>query len=154
MRRKSHLSLRKFDHLQKHWHGKMWWSSKAALYKEIRARKGATIYYPASSAWQPLQHQVSHFVPLLSTYFQILEHDVPQKFFSPTALSLTKFLWRFLRYPCWAPPSWEVSYVAGHKMFGLLLLPMLVLGDLPCQPRDFGHSSHVCVCNRSVCLSV
>ena len=45
-------------------------------------------------------------------------------------------------------------------MFGLLLLPilllllvgdlpMLVVGDLPCQQRDFGHSSHVCVCNRS-----
>jgi len=40
---------------------------------------------------------------------------------------------------------------SGHKMFGLLLLPMLVLGDLPCQPRDFGHSSHVCVCNSTYC---
>ena len=50
-------------------------------------------------------------------------------------------------------------------MFGLLLLPillllvvgdlpMLVVGDLPCQQRDFGHSSHVCVCNRSPCLSL
>ena len=50
-------------------------------------------------------------------------------------------------------------------MFGLLLLPilllllvgdlpMLVVGDLPCQQRDFGHSSHVCVCNRSPFLSV
>ena len=34
------------------------------------------------------------------------------------------------------------------RMLGLLLLPILVLGDLPCQQRDFGHSSHVCVCNR------
>ena len=50
-------------------------------------------------------------------------------------------------------------------MFGLLLLPILLLllvgdlpilvvGDLPCQQRDFGHSSHVCVCNRSPFLSV
>ena len=31
---------------------------------------------------------------------------------------------------------------------------MLVVGDLPCQQRDFGHSSHVCVCNRSPFLSV
>ena len=38
-------------------------------------------------------------------------------------------------------------------MLGLLLLPIiLVVGDLPCQQRDFGHTSHVCVCNRSVCL--
>ena len=30
----------------------------------------------------------------------------------------------------------------------LVLLVSLVAADLPCQPRHFGHSSHVCVCNR------
>merc|ERR1712223_793295 len=44
------------------------------------------------------------------------------------------------------------SYVSKHlRMLGLLLLPTLVLGDLPCQQRDFGHSSHVCVCNSTYC---
>ena len=84
-------------------------------------------------------HQVSHCGPI--TVLTILEQDVHPKHVDSKRFETKK------------------KFVAGLKMLGLLLLPiMLVVGDVPCQQRDFGHSSHVCVCNRSpylsVCLSV